>query len=296
MAAPHVLVTGASGFVGRYAVAALVEQGCSVTATASGPKPGWVPGDVAWWPVDLLDSGSLSQLPQTYDGVLHLAGDTVPSQMVGLSSTLRNAGMVARLLDHLEPTRFMLVSSCHVYAPGVSRKVETSAIAPSGLYGLSKHLAEQLTLLCGRGFEPVVMRPFNHIGIGMRPELIVPQLLARIRSGGTTTEPLVMQGKDSVRDFLDVRDIVAAYATVLLSKSTPFQIYNVCSGLAVRVSELVGLALELYGSSRPVAFGVATSSDDTDVLVGDPGRLTATTGWLPRYNLRDSLRECLASV
>jgi GDP-4-dehydro-6-deoxy-D-mannose reductase len=295
VAAPHVLVTGASGFVGRYAVEALVEHGCTVAATSGSPRPDWLHGEVAWSTVDLLDSASLAQLPRTYDAVLHLAGDTVPNRMEGLAATLRNAEMVARLLDHLTPTRFMLVSSCHVYAPGVSPKVETSRISPPGLYGLSKHLAEQLALLNGRGFEPIIMRPFNHVGIGMRPELMVPQLLASIRASSNTTAPLVMRGKDSVRDFLDVRDIVAAYAAVLCLKPLPHSVFNVCSGVAVRISQLAELALALAGTPRPIAFGAANSSDDTDVLVGDPSRLKIAVGWQPRYTLHDSIEACLAA-
>lgn len=295
MTAPAILVTGASGFVGRHAVDMLRTRGCSVTATGTGPRPDWLDSAIAWQTVDLFDPDQVARLPRAFAGVLHLAGDTVPSQMHTMAVCVRNADMVARLLDHLAPTRFMLVSSCHVYAPGAAPKTEASAVAPAGLYGLSKHLAEQLTLLNPRGHQPVVMRPFNHIGAGMRPELMIPQLLARIRAGRDSAQPLTMHGQDSVRDFLDVRDIVAAYVAVLLADRIDHAVYNVCSGAPVRISQLVGLAQSLVGSARPVVFGQAQSGDDTDVLVGDPARLKAT-GWQPRHGLRDSLAVCLAAA
>jgi GDP-4-dehydro-6-deoxy-D-mannose reductase len=287
------LLTGASGFVARHAIPALQAEGYVVTGLATNERPAWVASDIAWVKVDLLDARSLAHLPHNWDAVLHLAGETVPSQLSAPQDALRNAAMVLNLMHHINPTRFMLTSSCHVYGPGNGLKQEHDPVAPQGLYGMSKHLAEQAALANGRGFDVIIVRPFNHIGVGMREELMIPQLINRTRQPAEVAAPLQMHGQDSIRDFLDVRDIVSAYIDLLGIDSLPARIFNVCSGTPVSISQLATLAMECAGKSRPLAFGQANSTDDRQSLVGDPGLLKHVTGWQPKYDLRRSLEEIL---
>lgn len=288
-----VLLTGASGFVGRYAYAALSEAGYAVGGLGAGQAPEWYPPHAAWYCVDLRDPASVKSVPVEWSAVLHLAGDSLPSAMKSPPAALSNAAMTMNLLGHVRPDRFIFVSSCHVYAPGGAAKRETDTVAPQGIYGLSKHLAEQVSLHHPFGFETVIARPFNHVGPGMRPELMVPQLFKRLLDKDAGSGPVEMLGQNSIRDFLDVRDIVAAYVKLITTPSLDHQIYNVCSGVPLTIGAFVEAALEAMGVDRAVTFGSGNSSDDTQVLTGDATRLKATTGWQPRFKLPESIQSIL---
>lgn len=297
MASKHVLVTGASGFVGRHLVPALLGRGYAVTGLGREPsRPSWMPACVRWLSADLRQPGGLQGAGASVWGVVHLAGDTIPSQFSSPLAQLDNVAMAMQLIEDLRFERLLFVSSCHVYAPSPTLLDEASPTRPSGRYGLSKHLAEQVMLVHADRCDIRVARPFNHLGAHMRPELMAPSLIERIRREQGSRQPLRMQGRDSTRDFLDVRDICEAYVRILeLERQPDARIFNVASGVARKVSELARAALALVGDGgREIVFeGRRTSSDDSDCLVGDASRLRAVTGWAPRYALDETLRPLL---
>ena len=298
MAGKEILVTGASGFVGRYLVPALLERGYAVTALGrEATRPEWLPAPVRWLSADLREPGSLSSLAPVW-GVMHLAGDTVPSQFSAPLMQLDNVAMAIAVAEGLSFGRLLFVSSCHVYAPSAAPLQESSPVRPRGRYGLSKHLAEQVMLAYGERHDIRIARPFNHLGAHMRPELMAPSLLERIRRERGARTPLRMHGLNSTRDFLDVRDITSAYLRILELEHPAERVFNVASGAPRTVSELAAAALALVGDgSREVVFeGSGNSTDDTDYLVGDAARLRTATGWAPRYALAETLRAMLSDA
>ena len=103
-----------------------------------------------------------------------------------------------------------------------------------------------------------------------------------------------MAGKNSVRDFVDVRDIVRGYFVLLELDDPSERIFNICSGIGTSIRELAEMMLQLSGMRNQVVFEEhARSADDTDRLVGDPSRIFALTNWRPSFALEDSLRSLL---
>ena len=209
-----ILVTGASGFVGQHLIRLLVARGHAVTALDLGARPD-LPPEVDFRSVDLRDAGSLAELPRTWDGVIHLAGASIPSLFATPAPVLLNLELTLNLLNHLQDSRVLLVSSSHVYGPTVARCKESDPIAPQGLYGLSKHLVEQVAPHYQERLDVRVARPFNHLGPGLRPELMVPSLLRRLAALPEDGSPVLMEGLNSTRDFIDVRDVAEAYLAIL---------------------------------------------------------------------------------
>jgi GDP-4-dehydro-6-deoxy-D-mannose reductase len=296
MADGAVLVTGGGGFVGRYLIEALREQGRSICAMGREPRPMWLAKPVQWVQADLLTGDGLNDLARDWTAIIHLAGRTVPSQFKTPADVASNLIMTQTLLEHVLPTRILKISSAHVYGPARSALRETDALRPQGRYGASKLYAEQAMLLANDHFDVRIARPFNHIGTGMQPDLMIPSLIRRIRTQAQTNEPLVMQGQDSDRDYLDVRDIISAYLAILDLDAPKERIFNVCSGQATSVSTIAQIALEAAGQQREIVFTQqANSSDDRSVLIGDPTRLMTTTGWKPQISLSQSLQAAFAS-
>jgi len=247
---------------------------------------------------DLGAPESLATLPKTWWGVIHLAAASVPSLFATPAPVVSNLQITLNLLEHLESARVLLVSSCHVYGPADSPRKEDDPIVPQGRYGLSKHLCEQLLPHYLQKLDLRVARPFNHLGPGMRPELMIPSLVRRIAEHPAGDEsPLMMQGLNSIRDFIDVRDIASAYLAILGLDAPRHRTFNVCTGTGHSIEQIAQTALELAGSRRPVAFERRPNSpDDIPYLVGDPSRLQEASGWMPSFPLAESLRAVLKSI
>ena len=296
---PGLLVTGASGFVGRHVIA-LGRDRFDIVATGRGNRPDWLPRDVAWRGVDLMNRESVAALPADLPYVLHLASETVPAKFWSYAPLLDSIEMTLNLCRHLRSSRLLFVSSCLIYAASAVPLAEGDPLDPRGRYGLTKLLCEEIvqrTASEAGGVDAAVARPFNHIGTGMRPDLVIPSIVRRVRAApdGAMIE---MAGLNSIRDFLDVEDIVEAYFSILGSANLPDRVFNVASGQATSISDVVETVARVL--NKPIS-GVSfsdqrNSSDDTSVVVGNAKRLRDITKWVPRISLEDSLRRLALEV
>jgi GDP-4-dehydro-6-deoxy-D-mannose reductase len=277
--------------------AALLRRGDRVVALDQGMAFD-MPEGVEPLVMDLRDSASMADLPRTWDGVIHLAGASIPSLFATPAPVVFNLEITLNLLERLRDTKVLLVSSCHVYAPSGELRKETGPIVPQGRYGLSKHLVEQLAPHYQGQLDIRVARPFNHLGPGQRPELVVPSLLRRLSSATPGDQsPVQMAGWNSVRDFIDVRDVVSAYLAILDLESPDHSTFNVCTGRATSIQDVVQAVLELQGARREIQFqGSPNSTDDIPYLVGDPSRLSEASGWMARHSLSDSLQTMMQTL
>ncbi len=275
----------------------LVGRGVQVSALQRGSIGVELPPRVEPIYADLADPASLAKVPRNWDGVIHLAGASIPSLFTTTAPVLQNVAMTVNLLEHLQEARVLLVSSCHVYDPSDTPRMEDDPIIPQGLYGLSKHLVEQLSPHYAKRLDIRIARPFNHLGPHQRMELVIPSLLRRLAATKHEGGPVRMQGMNSVRDFIDVRDVTAAYLAILELDSPAHRTFNVCTGTGRSIGQLVASVLRLLGSEREVLFeGRPNSSDDIPFLVGSPERLRAESGWKPGVSLEQSLGEMLQTI
>jgi len=294
MSSKRILLTGGSGFVGQHMARLLLQCGYAVSALQRGSIGIELPPGVEPIYADLSDPSSLAKVRRGWDGVIHLAGASIPSLFTTTAPVAQNVAMSLNLLEHLQEARVLLVSSCHVYDPSDRPRLEDDPIVPQGLYGLSKHLVEQLSPHYAKRLDIRIARPFNHLGPHQRLELVIPSLLRRLAATKHESGPVRMQGMNSVRDFIDVRDVAAAYLAILELDSPAHRTFNVCTGTGRSIGELVALVLRLLGSEREVLFeGRPNSSDDIPFLVGSPDRLSAESGWSPKQTLEQSLRDML---
>ena len=284
-----VLVIGSSGFIGQTLVSRLLAEGHEVEAWDR--REGIARQGLTMRTVDLLGPTPLPR-PEgpPWEATFHLAAHAVPGITWTRDLVMQNLTMTARVFDHLAEhspgCRSIFTSSAFVYAPSREPKREDAPLGSIHPYALSKQLGEAWALSRRNDLRIFVVRPFNQIGPGMPQGLLVPDLLARIRSG---EGPVRMLGRNDFRDFLDWRDAMDAYVALLSVDAPSGRIWNLCSGRSTPVSELVTEVLNALNLPLEVHF----ADPAQEVLVGDPTRLTIDTGWKPQRRLRDTVKAIL---
>lgn len=311
----RVLVTGAAGFVGQHLVRELLGAGLPVVgATHTGDPPAGETltdeerGRVCWVPLDVTSGPSVAAAVDRSapDFVYHLAGQSsvgdsfsrpLETWDVNATGTLRLVCALAKATGGR--TRVLLASSADVYGrvPEEEQPIpEERPVRPASPYAASKAAAEMAArqATATGGPQVVVARSFNHTGPGHDPRFALPSFahqLAAMRDGAR--EPVLRVGNLAVRrDLLDVRDVVRAYR-LLAERGEPGETYNVCSGNAYELRELVEELIEISGTGARVEVDEERFRPvDLPLLVGDGSRLRAL-GWAPEIPIRRTLSDLL---
>lgn len=300
------LVTGAGGFVGSYLVRSLVADGVEVFAGAlDGSPPSGGQAGARWLALDVTSAASVAAAVAEArpDAVFHLAGQaSVANSFDDPAGTWdTNATGTLRLVEALAPgTRVVFASSAEVYGavPDAEQPIrEDRPPRPANPYAASKAAAEMACVAAAaRGVEAVVARSFNHTGPGQDSRFALAswaRQIAAIRAGDA--EPVLRVGNlEARRDLLDVRDVVRAYRR-LAEAGAPATAYNVCSGTASSMREVLDALVEISGAEVRVEVDPERVRPvDVPLLLGDPGRM-GELGWTPQIPLRQTLADLLAA-
>lgn len=302
------LVTGAAGFAGGH-LTALVRQ--------DGPVEGWYrpgtpPSDaalslagVSWREVDLRDAASVDAAIAALRpaAVYHLAGaanqgNSWSNSDVALDLNARATHVLLQAIGrHAPDARVLVTTSAALYAMSDSALTEEDPIAPATPYAVSKLAQEMVAQAAAQhdGLDVVVVRPFNHIGPGQDLGFFAPAFarqLARIEAG-IESGPVRVGNLTARRDFTDVRDTVRAYR-LLMQRGNAGQAYNVCSGQAVAIGEMLDMLRATVSVPVDVVVDQARLRPvDVPVLLGSHARLTDTTGWRPEIPLTQTMHDIL---
>jgi|SRR5579884_858703 len=298
------LVTGASGFVGPYLLERLRSSGYDVVA-AGGPQE----TSSEFLPVDLGDPQSLNAAFDIAEPavVFHLAAQSfVPRSIEAPQETYEaNVTGTANMLEALRAwrdrskndARFLFVSSAEVYGAqdGGSRPIDESApLHPANPYAASKAAAEAIVLGEAQtfGIDAVIARAFNHIGPRQSDRFVVPSFAAQLAAIAGGAEPVLYVGNlEAKRDFLDVRDVVGAYAA-LAEHGKRCEIYNVCSGTATSIRDILAELIRIAHVPVEVRDDPQRMRpSDVPVLYGSNEKIRTEVGWSPGISLRRSLQD-----
>jgi len=297
----RILVTGSHGFVGQHLMRCLGERGHDVLQADRRLSPSELAFDVT--DAEAVFAAIEAERP---DAIAHLAaqafvpdsqedpGATFDVNVYGTLNVLQGARRMARARPG---PRVLVVSSAEIYGMQPSEAYplrESAPPLPRNPYAASKVAAEALALAFAHsyGVDAVVTRAFNHIGPGQDERFAVADFaaqLARIASGGTPQ--LVVGDLDACRDFLDVRDVCAAYALLLEGNGTAGEIYNVCSGVATSMKEVLRRLIMIARVPVEVRDDPERMrAADIPLSVGTAAKLRDATGWSPAIPLGATLR------
>jgi len=304
---PTILVTGAAGFAGGHVIDLLVRDRPDADIVAWHRPQGTPPRDVPrvrWEAVDLLDADTVTAaIARTRPAlVYHCAGEPhVGHSWNQIEATFAaNVRGTHRLLDALRRAevlaRVVVPSSAMVYQPSSAAMGEEQPLLPPSPYGLSKLAQEMLARRSvGRLLTITIARPFNHVGPRQRPSFAASSFarqIAEIEAGRRSPEILV-GNLGARRDLTDVRDTVRAYQAIV-ERGRPGRAYNVCSGEAIAIGDLLDLLVARARVRVNVRVDAARyQPHDLPVVVGDPSRIRDELGWRPQIPLAQTADDLL---
>lgn len=304
----RVLVTGAAGFVGSHLRDFLRGEAVEVFGMDLPGSPLSSEAGGTGIAADMNDPEAARRVIDQVapERIVHLAGQpSVHRSWAEPGETLRtNVLGIVNLLDAarergLRPA-VLVVGSAEEYGlvdPSHVPLAETTPLRPNSPYAVSKVAQAALAQLYGPagGMKVVLARTFPHTGPGrgaIFAESSFARQIAEIEAG--LKPPVLEVGNlEAVRDFTDVRDVVRAY-WALLGSGTGGVVYNVCRGRGWSIREMLDMLLARSREKVEVRVDPERlRPSDIPVLVGDPSRLRAATGWEPRIPLERTLSDLL---
>jgi nucleoside-diphosphate-sugar epimerase len=290
----RVLVTGAGGFIGGHAVAALRGRSFEVHGVSSRPRPASGDG-LTWHQADLLDPRASAELIDRVrpSHLLHLAWDVRPGAWMGAGGHIAWLKAGLSLLESFAAaggTRAVMAGSCAEYDwnAGVCSE-ETTPLVPATLYGAAKLALGTVLPVFARqaGISAAWARIFFTFGPGEHPNRLVASVIKSVLAG----EPAACSDGRQARDFLYVADVGDALATLL--ESPLVGAVNVGSGQPLAVADLARRIGALMGRPDLIDLGARPAVDEPPLVVADVGRLAAT-GWTPRFTVDSGLEATIA--
>jgi GDP-4-dehydro-6-deoxy-D-mannose reductase len=298
-----ILVTGAGGFVGRHLMPVLA---------AAYPDAALLTP-----PIDVRVAAEVDATVQAHppDVAIHLAAVSAIAAaqkapdlawQVNLQGTMHLAWSLSR---HAPDCQMLFVSSADAYGDsfrGGLKLDESAPLSPQNIYAETKAVADlALGGMAAQGLRVVRLRPFNHTGPGQSGQFVVAAFAQQIARIAARIQAPVMQvgNLETWRDFLDVRDVCAAYVACIARRDSlaPGTVLNLASGQPRRIGDVLADLAVLAGIEVEIKVDPSrVRATDIRIACGDAARAGELLGWKPvipwQRTLRDVLDDCRAGI
>jgi nucleoside-diphosphate-sugar epimerase len=294
-----ILVTGASGFIGRNAILPLVKKGFDVHCTFHTTEPTTISDKnrVTWHQADLLNRNDIKKLFESVSPtyLLHLAWDVTPSHYLESINNFNWLISSLHLLKNFAENggrRAVCAGTCFEYdlRYGYCNENVTPTISTT-YYGSCKHQLQSIgeKYADKKVFDFAWGRIFYPYGPYEYPTRLVPSVIKSLLKD----EPAQCTHGNQIRDFLHVADVADAFVALLDSEVTG--IINIGSGEPVSIKELVLQIAQLLGKEDDIQLGaIPARENEPPFIVADTGRLQKEVRWCQKYSLEEGIIDTIS--
>jgi nucleoside-diphosphate-sugar epimerase len=291
----RIVVTGATGFIGRHTLTPLLERGFDVHVLSRTRPEVEVADRVSWHEADLLKVGptrdTFKRIGATH--LLHLAWYAEHGRFWDAPENVDWVAAMRPLLESFHGAggaRAVFAGTCAEYDWAGDCCTEQTALAPATLYGESKHAAHQIVEAYAEatGLSVAWGRVFFTYGPGEHPTRVI----ASVARALVADRSVPCSEGTQVRDFLYVEDLGSAFAALV--DSSVEGALDIGSGDPVALRDLLLRLEQLAGREDLVRLGEAPTRDEGARIVADTRRLHSDLGWRPSYTLDDGLERTLS--
>jgi nucleoside-diphosphate-sugar epimerase len=291
----RIIVTGASGFIGRHTLRPLLERGFDVHVLSRSRPEGDVAARISWHEVDLLDAdateAAVSKVGATH--LLHLAWYAEHGKFWEARENLDWVEATSRLLESFHVaggSRAVFAGTCAEYDWTEDCCSEATPLVPATLYGASKNALREIVeaYATSTGLSAAWGRVFFTYGPGEQPTRVIASVAQALVAG----ESVPCSEGTQLRDFLYVEDLGAAFAA--LADGVVEGAVDIGSGSSLALREVLLRLEALAGRKDLVRLGEAAARSEPARIVADTSRLRSELGWQPSYTLDEGLERTLA--
>lgn len=299
-----ILVTGGTGFLGKYVVEELIAKGAAPTILTRNPQTKVfknLTGKLKLVEIDLFDFSRLTDFLEKFrpDRIIHLAGYTFQTDKYPDVFEKINYEATAKLLEaavSVKAERIIIIGTADEYGFQNCPQSETMAAKPVSEYAASKNKAVDyaLSLHAKSDLPVVILRPFTIYGIGQPAKMFVSQAIECAVRG----IPFEMSKGEQKRDLLFVSDFVNAIIKFLTASGVEGEIFNVGSGQAIALETLARRIWEIAGADEKLLkIGARpTGGNELHDTQADISKISQTLGWQPTVSLGEGLKTVIENA
>jgi nucleoside-diphosphate-sugar epimerase len=290
-----ILITGATGFIGRHCLPLLKKKGYEIYALSSKKTESPTDG-INWIQFDLIGNQSIKELVAAIrpSHLLHFAWVTTPGKIWTSTDNLKWLRSSIELVEAFAlegGKRAVLAGTCAEYDWTAAEFSESKTICrPHTLYGsckLALHLILE-NLSKEMGLSQAWARIFYLYGPHEYSQRFIPAMI----KGLLLKEKIPCSHCNQIKDFLHVEDVADAFVTLLESQLEGA--INIGSGIGISLKQMVQKITDQLGGQELVQFGALSfPMTDADSLIADTTRLKKELAWTPAYSLQEGLNRTI---
>lgn len=312
----RIIITGFSGFVSRHFLNYLYENkkeyqvlGADINEPKLDLEEYSDVLDITFKKCNMLDEEAVNEMVSEFapDYVLHLAAfSSVAYSWEHPAECFNNN---TRIFLNLTSAVRSLKKKCRILSVGSSEEYgnvskdqlplkESMNLKPVSPYAVARVSQEMMSKVFVDSYDMdiVLTRSFNHMGPYQDERFVIPSFIRRIldvKEGGRETGTIETGDTTIIRDFVDVRDVVRAYYGLLM-EGTPGEVYNICKGEGVALSEIIGeisdiVGVDIVGKVNPEY----VRPDDNRQIIGCSDKIKNDIGWEAQIPIRQTLTDMI---
>lgn len=302
------LIIGGGGFVGKY-LASHLHNDCKWDVSITKIEKEKIDCEFAdVFNLDILDIDAVKAVIEKVmpDCIFHLAAQSSvylawknPSLTIDVNiKGAVNVLDAVRSFDGYKP-RILLIGSGEEY--GHIKESETpvceeNVLRPGNIYAVTKVAQNFIGKIYADayGMDIIMVRAFNHIGPEQAPNFVISDFCKQVAEIEKVGKGVIKVGNlTAMRDFTDVRDVVRAYS-LLIQKGVGGELYNVGSGKAVSIDEILKLIIKISGADITVSVDESKLRPvDVKIIEADVSKLVLATGWKRNFELEETIFDTL---